>query len=41
MNILVLSDFFPPQVDAGAESIAFELCKGYVQNGNIVTVITV
>ena len=41
MNILVLSDFFPPQVNAGAENIAFDLCKGYVQNGNIVTVITV
>ena len=41
MNILVLSDFFPPQVNAGAENIAFELCKGYLKNDNKVSVITV
>ena len=41
MNILVLSDFFPPQVNAGAENIALELCKGYIKNDNKVSVITV
>jgi len=41
MNILVLSDFFPPQLCAGAENIAFELSKGYIKEGNVVSVITI
>jgi glycosyltransferase involved in cell wall biosynthesis len=41
MHILVLSDYFPPQVNAGAENIAFELCKNYVEKGNHVSVVTV
>jgi len=41
MHILVLSDFFPPQINAGAENIAYELSKGYIKNGNIVSVVTI
>ena len=41
MHILVLSDFFPPQVNSGAENIAFELSKGYIAKGNRVSVITI
>ena len=41
MHILVLSDFFPPQVNAGAENIAFELSKGYIAKGNQVSIITI
>ena len=41
MHILVLSDFFPPQVNAGAENIAFEISKGYIAKGNRVSVITI
>ena len=41
MHILVLSDFFPPQVNAGAENIAFEISKGYVEKGNQVSIITI
>ena len=41
MHILVLSDYFPPQVNADAENIAFEISKGYVTKGNQVSVITV
>ena len=41
MHILVLSDFFPPQFNAGAENIAFEISKGYIAKGNRVSVITI
>ena len=41
MHILVLSDFFPPQFNAGAESIAFEISNGYIVKGNRVSVITI
>jgi glycosyltransferase involved in cell wall biosynthesis len=41
MNILVLSDFFPPQISAGAENMALELSLGYLKKGNVVTVITI
>ena len=41
MHILILSDFFPPQVNAGAESIAFEISKGYKGNGHKVSVVTI
>ncbi|MDC0599162.1 glycosyltransferase family 4 protein [Candidatus Pseudothioglobus singularis] len=41
MHILVLSDFFPPQFNAGAENIAFEISKGYLAKGNRVSVITI
>ena len=41
MNILVLSDFFPPQLNAGAELIAFELMNAYKNKGNNVSVITI
>ena len=41
MHILVLSDFFPPQANAGAENIAFEISKGYIVKGNRVSVITI
>ena len=41
MHILVLSDFFPPQINAGAENVAFEISKGYIAKGNRVSVITI
>jgi glycosyltransferase involved in cell wall biosynthesis len=41
MHILVLSDFFPPQLNAGAENIALELSNGYIKKGNKVSVITI
>ncbi|WPE17704.1 glycosyltransferase family 4 protein [Candidatus Thioglobus autotrophicus] len=41
MHILILSDFFPPQVNAGAESIAFEISKGYRNEGHKVSVVTI
>lgn len=41
MHILVLSDLFPPQANAGAENIAFEISKGYIAKGNRVSVITI
>ena len=41
MHILVLSDFFPPQVNAGAENIAFEISNGYIAKGNRISVITI
>ena len=41
MHILILSDFFPPQVNAGAENIAFELSQGYRSRGHKVSVVTI
>jgi glycosyltransferase involved in cell wall biosynthesis len=41
MHILILSDFFPPQVNAGAESIAFEISQGYQNKGHEVSVVTI
>ena len=41
MHILILSDFFPPQVNAGAENIAFELLQGYQNRGHKVSIITI
>ncbi|MBT5399177.1 glycosyltransferase, partial [bacterium] len=41
MHILILSDFFPPQVNAGAENIAFELSQGYRNRGHKVSIITI
>jgi len=41
MHILILSDFFPPQVNAGAENMAFEVAYGYVARDHKVTVITI
>ena len=40
MNILVLSDFFPPYKNAGAENIAMQLCAGFKKSGHNVFVIT-
>jgi len=41
MHILVLSDFFPPQLNAGAENIALEFSRAYLQRGYKVSVITI
>ena len=41
MNILILSDYFPPQLSVGAENIAFEISKSYVRRGHNVGVITI
>lgn len=41
MHILILSDFFPPEENAGAENIAFEISRGYIKKGNRVSVITI
>ena len=41
MNIVILSDFFPPQLNAGAENIAFEISQGYKKNGHNVSVVTI
>jgi glycosyltransferase involved in cell wall biosynthesis len=41
MHILILSDFFPPQVNAGAENISFELSQGYQNKGHKVSVVTI
>ena len=41
MHILILSDFFPPLVNSGAENIALEISKGYLEKGNKVSVITI
>ena len=40
VEVLLISDFFPPEVNAGSESIALELSKGYSREGFNVSVIT-
>lgn len=41
MHILVLSDLFPPQYNAGAENMAYEISRGYIEEGHKVSVITI
>ena len=41
MHILVLSDFYPPQYNAGAENIAFEVSMNYLARGHKVSVISI
>lgn len=41
MHILVLSDFFPPQYNAGAENIAYEISMNYVKKEQNVSVISI
>ena len=41
MHILILSDFFPPYVNAGAENMASEIAKGYIDKGHQVSIITI
>ena len=41
MNILVLSDGFPPISSGGAENIAYSIATKYVELGNNVTVVTI
>jgi glycosyltransferase involved in cell wall biosynthesis len=41
MNILILSDGFPPESSAGAENIAYITAMEYVRIGHTVTVVTI
>jgi len=41
MKILILSDFFPPILNAGAENIAYIMTREYARLGHNVTVVTI
>jgi len=41
LNILVLSDTFPPVSNAGAENIALNIAKEYLKYGHLVSIITI